>query len=117
MRLLLGHPPGRRETNRPPAGGARRTRFIKTYGNNDNDVKVWEAILESSSAPTIFPVYTPGSGGYYTDGGAGAYGNPAYVAAREAIEGCVSVLEDRQIAMLRSPLALTSPAKQRGETS
>src|SRR5258708_36066161 len=63
----------------------RRTRFLKSYQENDGDWKLWEAILASSSAPTILPVFKRGDI-FFTDGGAGAYGNPAYIAAREAVD-------------------------------
>src|SRR5258708_7673072 len=63
----------------------RRTRFLKSYQENDGDWKLWEAILASSSAPTILPVFKRADV-FLTDGGTGAYGNPAYIAAREAVE-------------------------------
>jgi patatin-like phospholipase/acyl hydrolase len=46
---------------------------------------VWEVILASSSAPAILPPLQR-NGVYYADGGTGSYGNPAYVAAREAVD-------------------------------
>ncbi len=63
----------------------RRTHFLKTYDEADGDWMLWEAVLASSSAPTFFPVFTR-KGRYYTDGGVGSYGNPAYVVAREAVD-------------------------------
>jgi uncharacterized protein len=68
---------------------ARRTRFLKSDQPDSGDWKLWEAILASSSAPIALPVWTgvssDGKRAYYTDGGVGSYGNPAYVAAREAL--------------------------------
>ena len=50
---------------------------------------MWEAILASSSAPISLPVWSrlaaAGKPAYYTDGGVGNYGNPAYVVAQEAV--------------------------------
>ena len=67
----------------------RRTRFLKSYQADNGDWKLWEAILASSSAPIALPVWARDEGGgkrcYYTDGGVGNYGNPAYVVAQEAI--------------------------------
>jgi patatin-like phospholipase/acyl hydrolase len=67
----------------------RRTRFLKTYKEDNGDWKLWEAILASSSAPIALPVWPRVEAGekraYYTDGGVGNYGNPAYVVAQEAI--------------------------------
>ncbi|HTP07323.1 MAG TPA: patatin-like phospholipase family protein [Anaerolineae bacterium] len=67
----------------------RRTRFLKSYKPSDGDWKLWEAILASSSAPIALPVVTRdeayGKHVYYTDGGVGNYGNPAYVVAQEAV--------------------------------
>jgi patatin-like phospholipase/acyl hydrolase len=66
----------------------RRTRFIKSYQDKWADWKVWEAALASSCAPVALPVYARQEGGqvvYYTDGGVGSYGNPAYVATEEII--------------------------------
>ena len=67
----------------------RRTRFLKTYKPENGDWKLWEAILASSSAPVALPVWprdeAGGSRCYYTDGGVGSYGNPAYIVAQEAI--------------------------------
>jgi patatin-like phospholipase/acyl hydrolase len=67
----------------------RRTRFLKSYKEDNGDWKLWEAILASSSAPIALPVWSRVEAGertcYYTDGGVGNYGNPAYVAAQEAV--------------------------------
>jgi patatin-like phospholipase/acyl hydrolase len=67
----------------------RRTRFLKTYQEDNGDWKLWEAILASSSAPISLPVWSrldaAGKPIYYTDGGVGNYGHPAYVAAQEAV--------------------------------
>jgi patatin-like phospholipase/acyl hydrolase len=67
----------------------RRTRFLKTYKEDNGDWKLWEAILASSSAPIALPVWSRveagGKRAYYTDGGVGNYGNPAYVVAQEAV--------------------------------
>jgi predicted acylesterase/phospholipase RssA len=79
----------------------RRTHFLKSCNPADGRWKLWEAILVSSSAPTALPVWPrteDGKPAYYTDGGVGSYGNPAYVVAQEAVtfRGCqasdVSVL-------------------------
>lgn len=66
----------------------RRTRFIKSYQDKWAHWKLWEAALASSVAPVALPVYARTENGtvtYYTDGGVGSYGNPAYVATQEAI--------------------------------
>ncbi len=67
----------------------RRTRFLKTNKASCNTWKLWEAVLASASAPVALPVVphvdSQGKLAYYTDGGVGAYGNPAYVAAKEAV--------------------------------
>jgi predicted acylesterase/phospholipase RssA len=67
----------------------RRTRFLKSYKEDNGDWKLWEAILASSSAPVALPVWprveANGRQAYYTDGGVGNYGNPAYVVAQEAV--------------------------------
>ncbi len=63
----------------------RRTHFIKSYKPNYANWKVWEAVLASAAAPTILPVFQH-DGRYYGDGESGCFGNPAYVAAREAVE-------------------------------
>jgi len=65
----------------------RRTRFLKSYRKNDGDWKLWEAVLASSSVPPALPIWSRRENGkqvYYTDGGVGSYGNPAFIAAREA---------------------------------
>lgn len=67
----------------------RRTRFLKSYKPSDGDWKLWEAILASSSAPIALPVWARDEAGgkraYYTDGGVGNYGNPAWIVAQEAV--------------------------------
>jgi predicted acylesterase/phospholipase RssA len=67
----------------------RRTKFIKSYKPDDGNWTLWEAILASSSAPIALPVWPRTEAGekqvYYTDGGVGNYGNPAYVVAQEAV--------------------------------
>jgi uncharacterized protein len=67
----------------------RRTRFLKSYKPSDGDWKLWEAILASSSAPIALPVWpreeANGKRVYYTDGGVGNYGNPAWIVAQEAV--------------------------------
>lgn len=65
----------------------RRTHFLKSDSPADGSWKLWEAILASSSVPPALPVWTrteAGKPAYYTDGGVGSYGNPAYVVAQEA---------------------------------
>ncbi len=64
----------------------RRTHFLKSDSPADGQWKLWEAILASSSVPPALPVWTRNEDGrkYYTDGGFGSYGNPAYVVAKEA---------------------------------
>ena len=65
----------------------RRTHFLKSCNLADGQWKLWEAILASSSAPPAMPVWVRTENGrpvYYTDGGVGSYGNPAYVVAQEA---------------------------------
>src|SRR5688572_19518481 len=63
----------------------RRTRFLKSYQEQDADWTLWEAMLASSSAPTFLPVVTR-RGRYYIDGGVGSYANPVSIATRELIE-------------------------------
>jgi patatin-like phospholipase/acyl hydrolase len=67
----------------------RRTRFLKTYKEENGNWKLWEAILASSSAPIALPVWPRAEAdkkrAYYTDGGVGNYGNPAFIAAQEAV--------------------------------
>jgi hypothetical protein len=68
----------------------RRTRFLKSYDSRDSHWKLWEAVMASAAAPSYLPVRVhPDSTGrmrYYTDGSAGSYGNPAYIAAREIVQ-------------------------------
>jgi uncharacterized protein len=71
----------------------RRTRFIKSYQEEDADWKLWEVVLASSSAPAILPPLQR-KGAYYADGGTGSFGNPAYIAAREAIDWSKYKTED-----------------------
>ena len=67
----------------------RRTKFVKSYKPDDGDWKLWEAMLASSSAPIALPVWPRLEAEtrqvFYTDGGVGNYGNPAYVVAQEAL--------------------------------
>jgi predicted acylesterase/phospholipase RssA len=66
----------------------RRTRFLKSYSENDGNWKLWEAILASASVPPALPIWPRIENGkyvYYTDGGVGSYVNPSYIVAREAI--------------------------------
>ncbi|MGC8781966.1 MAG: patatin-like phospholipase family protein [Anaerolineae bacterium] len=58
-----------------------RTRFIKPWKAEYADWPVTRAVLASSSVPTFFPPVE----GRYVDGGVGAYANPCYIAAYEAI--------------------------------
>lgn len=58
-----------------------RTRFIKPWKPEYADWSVIKAVLASSSVPTFFPPVE----GRYVDGGVGAYANPCYIAAYEAI--------------------------------
>jgi len=71
----------------------RRTRFLKTYDPKDADWKLWEAVLASTAAPTVFPIVKRNEV-YYTDGGMGSYNNPAYVAAHEAVDWCKHPIGD-----------------------
>ena len=57
------------------------TCFIKPWKPKYADWPVVRAILASSSVPTYFPVIE----GRYVDGGVGAYSNPCYIAAYEAL--------------------------------
>jgi len=68
--------------------GERMTHFLKTNDSKDGGWELWRAVLASSSAPSVFPVVTRQSDpdSYYTDGGVGAQGNPANIAAQEMIE-------------------------------
>jgi uncharacterized protein len=63
----------------------RRTEFLKTYMDNDQDWTLWEAVLATAAAPTYFPPLKRGDL-FYTDGTIGSFGNPAAIAARELIE-------------------------------
>ena len=67
----------------------RRTRFLKSYQADEGDWTLWEAVLASSSAPTAIKALAR-KGHFYTDGGVGSFGNPAYTVARELVEwnGC-----------------------------
>lgn len=58
-----------------------RTRFIKPWKAEYADWPVTRAVLASSSVPTFFPPVE----GRYVDGGVGAYANPCYITAFEAI--------------------------------
>jgi predicted acylesterase/phospholipase RssA len=62
----------------------RRTHFLKSYEEHDADWKLWEAVQATASAPSFLPVLHR-QGRYYTDGGAGSYGNPGYIGAHEAV--------------------------------
>jgi hypothetical protein len=57
------------------------TCFVKPWKPKYADWPVVQAVLASSSVPTYFPVID----GRYVDGGVGAYSNPCYVAAYEAL--------------------------------
>jgi hypothetical protein len=57
----------------------RRTRFIKPWKEEYRDWPVYKAVLDSSSAPTYFPVVD----GRFVDGGVGSFANPCYLAAYE----------------------------------
>ena len=58
-----------------------RTRFIKPWKPEYADWPITQAVLASSSVPTFFPPVD----GRYVDGGVGAYANPCYIAAYEAV--------------------------------
>jgi len=58
-----------------------RTRFIKPWKPEYADWSAITAVLASSSVPTFFPPVE----GRYVDGGVGAYANPCYITAFEAI--------------------------------
>ena len=58
-----------------------RTRFIKPWKAEYADWPVTQAVLASASVPTFFPPIE----GRYVDGGVGAYANPCYIAAFEAV--------------------------------
>jgi hypothetical protein len=57
-----------------------RARFVKSWKEEYQDWRVWEAAVASSTVPTYFPVFK----GRYIDGGVGSYANPCYIAAYEA---------------------------------
>ena len=57
------------------------TRFIKPWKDEYKSWPVYKAVLASSVVPTYFPIVA----GRYVDGGVGAYANPCYIAAYEAI--------------------------------
>ncbi len=59
-----------------------RTRFFKPWKPEYRDLPITTAVLASAAAPTYFPVVA----GRYVDGGVGSFGNPAYIAAYEAIQ-------------------------------
>jgi predicted acylesterase/phospholipase RssA len=58
-----------------------RTRFIKPWKAEYADWPVELAVRASSTVPTFYPVVE----GRYVDGGVGAYANPCYMAAYEAV--------------------------------
>ena len=58
-----------------------RSLFVKTGKDEYEEMKLWYAVLCSSSVPTYFPVVD----GRYVDGGVGSYSNPCYAAAFEAV--------------------------------
>lgn len=67
----------------------RRSLIIKSDNPDYADWPVWQAVLASSSPPTYLPpIKRTDKNGikYLTDGGAGSFGNPAYIAAREAVQ-------------------------------
>lgn len=65
----------------------RRGALIRSNDPYYADWPLWEAVLASSAAPTYLkPIQRHGR--YYADGGVGSFGNPAYLAAREAIDFC-----------------------------
>ena len=57
-----------------------RTRFAKPWKDEYAQWPIVEAVLASSSVPTVFPPVA----GCYVDGGVGSYANPSYLAAYEA---------------------------------
>lgn len=57
-----------------------KTRFIKPWKPEYQDIPVTTAVLGSSCVPSYFPVVE----GRYVDGGVGSYANPCYIAAYEA---------------------------------
>lgn len=60
---------------------ANQTRFIKPWKDEYKAWPVVKAVLASSVVPTFFPIVD----GRYVDGGVGAYANPCYLAAYEAM--------------------------------
>ena len=58
-----------------------RSRFVKPWKPEYANWPITKAVLASSSVPTFFPPVD----GRYVDGGVGAYANPCYVAAYEAV--------------------------------
>ena len=58
-----------------------KTCFIKPWKSEYKDFPVKTAVLGSSCVPSFFPVVE----GRYVDGGVGAYANPCYIAAYEAL--------------------------------
>lgn len=58
-----------------------KTRFIKPWKDEYKSWPVTQAVLASSVVPTFFPIVQ----GRYVDGGVGAYANPCYLAAYEAM--------------------------------
>ncbi len=59
-----------------------KTRFIKPWKKEYRDFPVTTAVLASSCVPSYFPVVE----GRFVDGGVGAYANPCYIAAYEALK-------------------------------
>lgn len=58
-----------------------RSKFIKSWKEEYADWPVVRAVQASCTVPTYFPIVE----GRYIDGGVGAYSNPAYIAAYEAV--------------------------------
>jgi patatin-like phospholipase/acyl hydrolase len=58
-----------------------KTRFVKPWKSEYKSWPLIQAVLASSVVPTYFPVVS----GRYIDGGVGAYANPCYLAAYEAL--------------------------------
>ena len=58
-----------------------RSRYIKPWKDEYKAWPVTKAVLASSVVPTYFPIVD----GRYVDGGVGAYANPCYLAAYEAM--------------------------------
>lgn len=59
-----------------------RNRFIKPWKNEYENWPVSLAVRASCTVPTYFPIVD----GRYIDGGVGAYANPCYLAAYEAVQ-------------------------------